>query len=67
MVVEIFMIDESFDLSTRIWDDPSVKNFFSWILVMAVVVWVSCMVLDHLREGMTTLRKGLRLESESGY
>ena len=60
MVVEIFMIDESFDLSTRIWDDPLVKNFFSWILVVAVVVWVSCVVLDRLREG-------LRLESESGY
>ena len=32
------MIDESFDLSARIWDDPSVKIFFSWILVMAMVV-----------------------------
>ena len=33
MVVEIFMINESFDLLTaRIWDDPLVKIFFSWIL-----------------------------------
>ena len=29
VVVEIFVIDESFDLSmARIWNDPSMKNFF---------------------------------------
>ena len=42
VVVEIFMIDESFDLSmVRIWNDSLVKNFFllgSCFLGLVVVV-----------------------------
>ena len=42
VVVEIFMIDESFDLSmVRIWNDSFVKNFFllgSCFLGLVVVV-----------------------------
>ena len=42
VVVEIFMIDESFDLSmVRIWNDSSVKNYFflgSCFLGLVVVV-----------------------------
>ena len=50
VVVEIFVIDESFDLlAVRILDDPLVTNFFFLgscflDLVVAVVVWVSCVV-----------------------
>ena len=41
VVVEIFVIDESFDLLVaRIWDDPLVTNFFFLDLVFWTWLWL---------------------------
>ena len=59
VVVEIFVIDESFDLlAARIWDDPLVTNFFSWILFSGL--GCGCGGLGELCGGMIACWQGNR-------